>query len=207
MGVTIHYRGRLREPGSISALTDEVRDICLANDWHHQVYDLVMDEDIPLSIIRHVAGRDQTGIHLRGIYFRPHEESESVMLTFTPDGRLLPIISVLMGMAYPTLDDMFWAHTKTQFAGAEIHAVICKLLRYLEKRYFTDWEVLDEAQYWESENVENLHHNFARSQQAIDAFQDALDTASPKEIESVEQLAARVEAIFRNLMRHKRGSE
>ncbi|MCB0636846.1 MAG: hypothetical protein KDC54_09535, partial [Lewinella sp.] len=156
MGVTLHYRGRLRAPELVRELTEEVQDICKTNGWSYRLHELEMDEGIDPKVIHYVSGKQATSIPLRGIHFQPHPESESVMLTFTPDGRLLPIVSVLAGTAYPTLDDMFWAHTKTQFASAETHAVLCKLLRYLADKYFSEWEVLDEAQYWETGDLEKL---------------------------------------------------
>ena len=41
-----------------------------------------------------------------------------------------------------------YAGTKTQFAGPAVHIAICKLLRYLAKKYFKSIDVSDESDYW-----------------------------------------------------------
>ncbi|MEO6037597.1 MAG: hypothetical protein ABIQ93_04225, partial [Saprospiraceae bacterium] len=86
---------------------------------------------------------------LRGVAFMPHPECESVWLTFTPDG-VLQSLFTLQDPTFTASDaDYPWNRVKTGFDGPKTHLAICKLLRFLEKKYFADLQVLDESGYWQ----------------------------------------------------------
>ena len=90
MGVTIHYRGKLKSVDLISTFMDEVEEICISNNWKYQL----LNEDMPVIISAADAPmpfnddndfEDDGFPHdLRGISFEPHEESESVIFLFNP---------------------------------------------------------------------------------------------------------------------------
>lgn len=49
---------------------------------------------------------------------------------------------------------------KTQYAGAAVHKVLIHLLDYLSKKYFKNFKLRDEAQYWETRDEKLLEENF-----------------------------------------------
>jgi len=65
MGVTIHYRGRLRRKEELQTLSAKVADLCKSAHWKYQPW-VGMDELKPLQ----------------GISFRTHPESEFIWMTF-----------------------------------------------------------------------------------------------------------------------------
>lgn len=65
----------------------------------------------------------------------------------------------LVAMPEPTgnfiEDGMRYNWTKTQFAGARIHAALCALLRYIKERYAPDLEITDDSGYY-------IDHDYAK---------------------------------------------
>jgi len=57
-------------------------------------------------------------------------------------------------------------YTKTQFAGPEIHIAVVTLLRTLEP-LFEKLGVIDESEYWETGDAQNLQAQFDRCNEAI----------------------------------------
>ena len=95
MGVTIHYRGKLKSPSLIEPLMEEVADICQSKNWKYNLFNGKKDFDELLMSPEQTdewenADPDEqaikasidTDIDLRGISFHPHPESE--------DGRAAP---------------------------------------------------------------------------------------------------------------------
>jgi hypothetical protein len=207
MGLTLHYRGHLTVSGQIDAITNEVIDICKSMPWAYQLVDLKMSAGIDPEVLAFLAGPGATNVHLRGVSFQVHPEAESFFLTFdTQQGRLLSPTSVITGSAYPALDDMFWLHNKTEFAGPDAHAITCRLLRYLSGRYFTHLDVLDESNYWETEDVGQLRQAFEHSGQLITNFTTALKKMDRLPLPTnVDELAERIELLFRRIIESQEG--
>jgi hypothetical protein len=205
MGITLHYRATLRRADSLASLTAELEDICLSMDWKYELVDQMMDTGIAPAVIEYLSGPQATGVHLKGIIFNVHPEAESVYLTFDEKNRLIAPLNVIAGEVYPTLDDMFWVHTKTQAAGPDSHALICRLLKYLQDRYFDQLEVLDEANYWESQNVEELQQAFIQTASAIEIFKEVLDKQAGDTPKTVEELAQKIEELFRKIINRRPG--
>lgn len=203
MGVTLHYCGQLRESALLPDLIAEVQDICQSMEWPCKSIDLLMDDGIDPAVIRFLAGEEASGVHLQGLSFQPHPESESVVLTFTPAGHLVAPFSVIAGDAYPELDDIYWTHCKTQFAGPDVHMAVCHLLDYLSQRYLKNFDVLDESQYWSTRDKDQLYRLFQRTQKAIDSFADALENLDMPDVTDTEELVQRLEEIFRRLLKKR----
>lgn len=163
MGITIHYRGRLRQATDIQTITAELTDICRSAGWKHQVLDFPDPEpgDQPFS----------------GITFQPHPESESVWMLFNQKGELYhPWATDLKDGSLP------WSWTKTQFAGAATHKAVCDLLHYLKDKWFEVLEVKDEAEYWESGDGELLQEKFDFLNDAIRFMDDAINALPENEV-------------------------
>lgn len=81
---------------------------------------------------------------------------------------------------------------KTQFAGYEIHITIILLLKYLEKKYFKNFTVLDEGEFWETGNTGLLIDNFKRYTTLLNSITASLEINDRKQGESIEEYFKRI---------------
>ncbi len=187
MGVTIHYRGNLKNPKDIPTITAELEDICKSADWTYRVYD---DSNTELK-----------KLPFRGITFQPHPKSESVWMIFQEDGNLF--------FPLGATEDEFskepiWAFTKTQFAGADVHIALCRLLKYLSERWFQSFEVIDDGGYWEDNDAEELNKRIGIINEAITAIEEGLTGLPLQKNESTED---RVKKILDGLRKKRKDEE
>ncbi len=170
MGVTIHYRGRLRRKADIQTLTNEVEDLCKSAQWKYDLWD-GMDNAKPLH----------------GISFQTHPESESIWMTFDKAGVLHNYFTIDGTIDYRDKEGYPWCFTKTQFAGVEAHIVVCKLLRFLGDKYFEDWKIHDEGRYYDTGDVVYLKKVMDFISDAINDLSESLENIPAKEGGSLEQ--------------------
>lgn len=181
MGVTIHYRGKLKSTDLIATLIEEVEEICLTNDWNYQIHENntgVETESIPETTFLSDDYDPDFGFEnighstgLRGISFEPHEESESVSFLFDTEGVLRSIFSnVFRKKAKYT-----WCFVKTQFAGVDTHIRIINLMKYLKKKYFKKFEIHDDGGYFPDENIEELQSRMDYLNNAIATVHDVFE--------------------------------
>ncbi len=175
MGLSFHYSGRIREYNKIDSLVEEVIDMCKGLNW---TYDLLDDDQI------------------KGIIVGP-DESEPLWFTFVPDGRTCNVIN----LQYADPNDKYYSLSavKTQYAGPEVHMAMIKMLRYISDKYFSEIEVMDEGEYWETGDEENLRNIFARYTMIINAFAEKLQTLERIPGESEEALVERIEKMAREI--------
>lgn len=196
MGVTIHYRGRLKSPDMITGLMHEVEDICIANNWKHNlltderpygdaVFDDDDDDDDDNDYNLMPNSRKKPDLGLRGITFQPHEDCETITFLFDTEGVLQSLFSMIFGshdsrIKYPHI------FVKTQFAGIETHIKIINLLVYLKKKYFKVLHITDEGGYYPKKNREALSGRMEFIGNAIDTIRDVFENAefdgSPEEV-------------------------
>lgn len=162
MGVTIHYRGRLRRKEELSNLTEEVVDLCKSAGWKHTIW---------------------KGDPLAGVTFQVHPDCELVWMTVDQNGNLQNILTLNVD------DNEFepWNFTKTQFANVETHVAICNVLRFLGDKYFEDWEVDDEGRYYETGDLEYLTRVMSFLNAAIKDMAESLTTMPVEPGASLEE--------------------
>ena len=200
MGVTIHYRGKLKSPDMITGLMHEVEDICIANNWKHNLLtderpygnpqfddddDDFFDDDDDHNLMPN--SRKKPDLGLRGITFQPHEECETITFLFDTEGVLQSLFSMIFGnpdsrVKYPHI------FVKTQFSGIDIHIKIINLLVYLKKKYFKVLHITDEGGYYPKKDLEALSGRMEFIGNAIDTIRDVFENAefdgSPEEVMS-----------------------
>lgn len=171
MGLTIHFKGQLRNINQLAQFVDEVEDIAKSLNWERHRIDrfILLDENSLLP-----EQRFEGGIWIRGIHITP-PQCETLCLTFAPSGNMMSVLGATLADVYPEFDFAYWMHTKTQFAGTELHIALVSLLRYLEKKYFQSFEVMDEGEYWDSNDVDLLTKRFEEYTQLIAAVRGALE--------------------------------
>lgn len=138
MGITIHYKGKIRKMNLIDELCDELIDIAKTMNWKSS--DLIFDKEDKI----------------KGVSIILHEKSESLDFFFNiDDGGLRNIMNVITKEAYNP-NEPEWAFIKTQFAPPEVHATVVKLLKYIKKKYIPNLKVNDEGDYWETGDIKIL---------------------------------------------------
>lgn len=178
MGLSVHYSGYIRHKELLDPLIEEVKEISETLGWTTQTFN------------------DDT---IKGISFAP-EGSESVFLTFDHNNRLLSPISIITKEIYDGVrfdkELMFTSSTKTQFAGPDAHIAIIKLLKYISEKYFENFMLSDEGNYWETGDEKILLAQFKKYDDALNFVQKALEDLPAVPGESAASLADRIERIL-----------
>ncbi|MFK7935715.1 MAG: hypothetical protein AB8G22_19530 [Saprospiraceae bacterium] len=228
MGVTIHYSARLRDTKDLPQLVAEITDICKSLDWKYHLVEndtyQVTATDMPLEpgdgLVK--------SIQLNGILACP-PKCEPLWLVFTPSGRTTTPIQTEMANMFasvsqslaeedesaesePTEPDTFTdgmvynVFTKTQYAGAETHIALVKLLRYLEKKYFQYLRVTDEGKYWETSDENKLRLLMNSSEVAINLVRGTLEKTDFSKLEG-DSLVDKVESVIAKLLKEMRDKD
>ena len=187
MGLSIHYSGYILNKEMLDPLIEEVTDVCKTLNWSTHTFD---DDEI------------------KGVSFAP-ERSESVFLTFNNDGRTLSPINILAKNMYDDVDIdkelIFTTSTKTQFAGAEAHIAIIKLLKHLSKKYLKDFTLKDEGNYWETGDEKILLDQFKKYNAAMDIICEVLKDLPAVTGETAQSLVDRLERLLKEKFGGKEG--
>ena len=186
MGLTFHYSGSIKKEASLPDLIAEVKDIAEINSWKYHIYET--------NFSAGGFGKDIFNDHLYGISFNPMG-SEPVWLCFLSNGRLsAPHLLQLYGNTDKASErkNLYLLSTKTQYAGMTTHKIIIDLLKYVEKKYFAEFKVYDEGQYWETGDEKLLEEVFRRFNAAIETFGNAIDSNERLPNESYEDYFRRI---------------
>lgn len=148
MGLCIHFTGSLNNKNQIEDLIDEVEDICKSMDWKYTILRENWNEhDKNLTALENR--------RFKGITFKPHPESENLTIFFDRIGRIASNTEIFFGeKTKPN-----YQFIKTQFAGTDVHIGVIQFLRYIKKKYIANLVVIDEANYWET-NDRNKVDNY-----------------------------------------------
>lgn len=138
MGLKISYRGQLRDSNELDSLLDDVYDICIEIGWHF------------MPIHR------SNVMPTKGIMITP-PGSEAIWLTFLASGMLYDPTHFIYNSC-PEQESVNeehgqWITVKTHYAGVDMHMAIIKFFRYLSLKYFESFELHDDSQYWETDDV------------------------------------------------------
>jgi hypothetical protein len=195
MGLSFHYSGKIRSVSAIDLLTSEVEDICKSLGWEYYIWKRKSHRKKKIknekgSVVKYTP-EDVTGIDVTP------PDSETLFLTFLPDGTLCSPVKLMF--YNPENNDLLIEviHTKTQFAGPDVHITLMELLRYLEGKYFQKLKVDDEGMYWGRWDKEVLLARFETYNKMFNLMSEALTTLKAEPGETVTQLANRLEAYLR----------
>ncbi|MFA5806696.1 MAG: hypothetical protein WC879_18850, partial [Melioribacteraceae bacterium] len=87
---------------------------------------------------------------------------------------------------------LYMLSVKTQFAGSNVHKLIIHLLKYLCKKYFQEFEVIDEGHYWETEDEKLLEETFEKYNDLLDSVGSALENIPMDSAETFEEYFDRI---------------
>lgn len=183
MGISIHYKGRLNSKDLIDPFCDEIKDIADSMDWDY-------------TIIKHELKNE---ISLKGLFIKPHEKAELLQFVFDQKGYLRNALH----LDYTDKDDdiSYFNHIKTQFAPAEIHIAIIKLLHYLKEKYISSLEVYDEGRFWETNDENLLNERLKFLNKAMDKVEGILNSIPREKDETAESIASKIEKIIKTKLK------
>ena len=144
MGVTIHFEGQLTGEEAYVDLIALVSSIAKAEAWK---IDPIENSEVTLLRVRSEENWDYVG-PVKGITVYLHDDCDPVRFEFDKDLYVQEF-------------------TKTQFAGVDVHLKVMELLRATEP-FFKELKVEDEAEFWETTDVEILKCHFDRVQNVIE---------------------------------------
>lgn len=186
MGLSFHYSGRIANPASLLDLIEEIEDIAKVHGWKYFVFDRQFSEDM--------IGKPDYNQRIYGICFTP-PNCETVDICFLSNGRMSSAAHLQF---WGKTDDqaereyLYMLSVKTQYAGIEIHQFLIQLFRYLNGKYFADFTMSDEGEYWETNDLTLLKTNFKRYTELIDGFVSAIESIPIKAGEDVESYFLRL---------------
>lgn len=179
MGITINYRGRLKSIDLIEPFCCELKKIATLMKWPYTI----LDNDFKTPTDAHLEwnnlGCEIVGhLALKGISLKPNDCS-SLSFLFDQNGFLRSSIDMITQESFNNENPPF-LFIKTQFAPVDIHIALIKILRYLKRKYFQFFEVIDEGEYWETGDEELLKEKIAFLSQKIDAVSQAIENSHLK---------------------------
>ena len=186
MGLSFHYSGSFNKNAFLSEMIAEVKDIAEVNQWRYIIY----EKQFPSKDL----GRKPYNQEIYGISFSPHE-CEPVWICFLSNGKMSSPSNLQMFGQTKRRDErkyLYMLSVKTQYAGIHVHKIIIDLLKYLDKKYFSELKVYDEGQYWETGDDELLQTIFKRYDAALQIVDSALDNNSRMANETFEQYLERI---------------
>lgn len=194
MGLTIHYKAKLKPSINLKEMIAELEDISQTMDWEYACVDETINLDKKLAA--HVnLNHWSEELRLEGIIMKLHVDSEPFYMTFLGGKLIMPVAIRFLD---PKTDaEYFWgAFTKTQFAGPKVHMAIVKLLKYLGSKYIDLIQVLDEAKYYDQMDELALQQSFEIMNGLLDQVDKALSPVRANPNESTADLMVRLEEIL-----------
>ena len=170
-------------------MIEEVKDIAAIYNWEYFIF----NDEFPANSF----GKAGYNNDIYGICFTP-PECETVDLCFLSNGRMSSAANLKFYGNTKNEEEaayLYMLFTKTQYAGIATHKLIIHLLKYIEKKYLTDFKVIDEGEYWETGDEKLLEENFKRYTDLINGFASSLENYPMEPGESFE-------TYFERLMEH-----
>jgi len=186
MGLTIHYNGRLRKAEDLPTLIEEIKDISSIYGWKYHIYETHFPND---TFDHHTSFEN-----VYGITFTP-TNSESISLAFLSNGVMVCPPSIQFFVGTENEKYIYNLFCKTQLAGIVVHQLIIHLLRYLDKKYFEDFNLRDESNYWETNDENVMKKQFEIYDTLLDNFVLSIETFPKEKGENMI-------AYFERLMKH-----
>ncbi len=194
MGITIHYSGRLNDPGLIMELISEMRLLAKSRCWEYTVF----DDDWTVEADAHIRYKADGGIEikgnlgLKGIILKVHPDCEDFSLLFDSKGHMRSFPGSAWDKAGETSRFIF---VKTQLSPPEVHILIAGLLQKLKKNFVANLEVSDEGEFWETGDRDVLEQKMYCLRHRIDFLSNTLNSEQLLGLPGLppEELADRIE--------------
>lgn len=193
MGLSIHYNGKFNSNAILSHLITEVKEIAEILKWDYKIFHKSFPE-----VIKENNSHDN---EIYGISITP-PECETVPICFLSNYRMSSLVHLKFygNSTNPTESNLLYMlSTKTQFAGEVIHKTIIKIFKYLKSRaYFEEFNLIDEGEYWETNDEKLLEQKFKENGKLLDSFSLAVETMPINQKETFENYFERIFKIIDN---------
>jgi len=192
MGLSIHYSGRFNSSACLRDMVDEITDIVNTFRWPFEVY---RSEFPTLNF------SEEHDENFYGMSFTP-PGCETVFLCFLSNGRMTSPLSVQFFKHSQDPEErqlMYYLSVKTQYAGIDVHRTIIRLFRHIRQNYLTEFEMVDEGKFWETNDEAVLKDMFERYDSIINELRNAFENSTMVEGETAEEY---VERIMRTKLKH-----
>jgi hypothetical protein len=186
MGLSIHYQGKFKNASQLPSMIAEVVEIAKANHWKYFIF----ENKFPNATFTKKPDKND----LYGISVFP-PECEMVSFSFLSNGKMCGAEKLQINKYSEDLEEdenLYYLHTKTQYAGIDVHKKIILLFDHLNTFYFKDFELSDEGQYWETRNEELLKTTFDRYTNLIESLKSNLEEIPLSEGENTEDYLQRI---------------
>lgn len=197
MGITIHYKGTLKSVKDIAPLCEEVADIAKTMEWDYTILDEGLEQPNTAELVHRENGAKIIGnLPLKGISLSIHKDCEGLQLFFDKQGILRDPVQMAFSQGHDEAPSFLFV--KTQFAPPDVHITIVKLLKYLFKKYFAEFEAFDEGDYWDSEDENILREKLDFLAKKIDQVAEILKNVGDEvgDADSPESLADKIEKLL-----------
>ena len=186
MGLTINYTGNFNPNASLSEMIEEVKDIVEIYKWKYHIFET--------KFPKNNFGDNNFNEDIYGISFSP-PSCEPVLLCFLSNGKMANPFMFQYWLKSKDKNDeqlIYGNFTKTQYAGIEVHKQIIHLLKHLSNKYLTNFRVIDEGKYWETEDEKLLQETFNRYTDLIENFASSVNNFPIKSGESLRDYFERL---------------
>ncbi|MBW6482418.1 MAG: hypothetical protein K0B10_05100 [Vicingaceae bacterium] len=197
MGLSIHYSGSFKKKASLEAMIEEVKDIAEIYKWEYNIS--------ATCFPKNTFGKAAYDGKLYGISFTP-PNSETISLTFLSNGKMCCGARLKFFGNSDNENDKMYLNTlssKTQYAGSTVHKIVIHLLKYLSQKYFQDFQLIDEGDYWETGDEKLLEKNFKTYNDLIDGIAHSINNYPINSAESFPDYFERILKIL-NEKRNKK---
>jgi hypothetical protein len=164
-------------------MIEEVADIARANKWKFNVFEEAFPNDT-FTV-------DSHNDSIYGICFSP-PNCEVVCLTFLSNGKMCAFYNLEHSKNSINESDDDYLSVKTQFAGYKIHKQLINIFDYINKKYFENFDLTDEGNYWETKNEQLLEDTFEKYTNLINGFDGLLENIPIGEGETIEAYLIRI---------------
>lgn len=179
MGVSIHYSGQLKDAALLPLLVEEVEDIAKILDWTYTIF----LREYPNNKFETIESDNDYGIMVSPAGCEP------VVFVFDYEGHLY---SPWLKQYFTERFYIYNINTKTQFAGAETHIKVIELMRHFNKKYFKNFVMTDEGEYWETGDRTIVEEKISFLGDKINQLTNGLKNTKMKEGETIEDFIKRI---------------
>lgn len=188
MGLSIHYKGNIKEAKLLPNLIEEVKDVAETYHWKYHIYET--------NFVNNKLDNQLLFDEVYGISFTP-TNCETISFTFLSNGVMVcPNRLFLFSGSLNEQEHIYSISAKTQYAGVMLHQFIIHFLKYLNNKYFDNFNVTDESFYWETGDEQQMKSQFLKYNTLIDNFVLALDVF-PREKD--ENMIAYMERLMKHI--------
>lgn len=195
MGLSIHYNGYLKKAELLPDLIQEVKDVAEVYGWKYGIYNTNFPDN--------QFSTETNFEEFYGISFTP-TNCETISFVFLSNGRMICPVRVKFSDDSEREKTDSWVYTnsvKTQFAGVVTHQLLILFFRYLNDKYFRDFEMSDESYYWETNDEKKMKEQFKRYDALLDNFVLAFETFP---IQKEEEITTYFERLMKHINRLKK---